>query len=369
MESESVVIYAERQPMAGIAFPGPHQIYRNPRISVEKRYLGNLHPDEVRVEMAYAGVCGTDVHLVESNPETGYIRSSAPAVIPPEGRIIGHEGVGRVIATGTNVHHISSGAYITFESIIVCHYCDMCRKGRFNQCHQAKLLGLEKDGIFATIADIPAVLVHDVTALIKTTQDLRAFACVEPAGVAYVACQNTRVAGGDKVIIFGGGPIGLFCAILAKTVFGAAVVNIVEPIEFRRQLAAQWCDQVYDVEEFFDDAPKNIDVVIEACGYLSNVTRIFRHMNANGRIALLARSGTPLILDAVDHMITNAVSIMGSRGHLGGAFIDLMNLYQQHRIPLDAVVTSVVNGVTELGELLKSTDKILQNNCKALIKF
>ncbi|MCP4712394.1 MAG: alcohol dehydrogenase catalytic domain-containing protein, partial [Planctomycetes bacterium] len=298
-------------------------------LSVEKRELENLQPDEIRVAMIYAGLCGTDVHLVETNPDTGYIRSSAPAEISSQGRIIGHEGVGKVIETGANVRHVQPGAYVTFESIIVCHYCDVCRKGHFNQCRHAKLLGLEKDGLFGTIVDVPAMLAHDVTELSGNDKDLRAAACIEPAGVAYVACQNTRITGGDVVAVFGGGPIGLFTAMLSKKIFGASAVHVVEPVAFRRKFAEQWSDYVYDVEEFFDNCPADIDVVIEASGELNNVSRIFRRLNANGRIALLARSGVPLVLDAVDHMITNAVSIIGSRGHLCGAFSDIINLYKK----------------------------------------
>jgi threonine dehydrogenase-like Zn-dependent dehydrogenase len=74
MESKVVVIHAEREPMVGVPNPGPHQIYRNPRVSVEIQELGDLHPYDIRVEMIYAGLCGTDVHLIETNPDTGYIR-------------------------------------------------------------------------------------------------------------------------------------------------------------------------------------------------------------------------------------------------------------------------------------------------------
>jgi len=369
MESKVVVIYADREPLEGIANPGPHQIYKNPRVTVEKRILTELHPDDLRVEMIYAGLCGTDVHLVERNPDTGYIRSSAPAVIPTEGRVIGHEGIGKVIEAGSNVHHIKPGAYVTFESIIVCHYCDVCRKGRFNQCRHAILLGLEKDGLFGSVVDVPAKLAHDVTKLIKNDNDLKAGACVEPAGVAYVACQNTRIAGGDIVIVFGAGPIGLFTAILSKIVFGASDIHIVEPVEFRRTFARKWIDHVYDVDEFFDNCPQCVDVVIEASGDLNNISRIFRRVNANGRIALLARSGVPMVMDAVDHMITNAVSMIGSRGHLCGAFTDILSLYKKGRIPLDEIVTSVVSGPEKLCGLLKSTEKILNENCKVLVRL
>ena len=229
MKSEVLVIRADKKPLEGVTNPGPHQIYRNSRLSVEERDTGDLHPDEIRVKMIYAGLCGTDMHLVETNPETGYILCSAPADIPQEGRIIGHEGVGRVIAVGSHVSFIKLDTYVTFESIIVCHHCDVCRRGQFNQCRHAKLLGLEKDGLFATVADVPAMLTHEVTALAKTDAGLKAAACVEPAGVAYVACQNTRVAPGDVVVIFGAGPIGLFSAMLSKIIFGASRVYIIEP--------------------------------------------------------------------------------------------------------------------------------------------
>jgi threonine dehydrogenase-like Zn-dependent dehydrogenase len=369
MESRVVVVHADIEPIEGIANPGPHQIYKNPRISVEHRELGELLSDEVRVEMIYAGVCGTDVHLVETNPDTGYIRCSAPARIPHEGRVIGHEGVGKVIEVGSHVRHVKLGDYVTFESIIVCHYCDECRRGDFNQCRNALLFGLEKDGLFGTVADVPSMLTHNVNALAKSKKGLKTAACIEPAGVAYVACQNTDLKAGDVVVVFGAGPIGLFSAMLSKVVFGASRVYTVEPVPFRRNLARKWSDEVYDIEEFFDRGPSSIDVVMEASGHMDNVRRVFRRLNANGRVALLGRSGEPLVLDAVDHMITNAVSLIGSRGHLGGAFANILSLCQNARISLDDVVTQVVSGPEKLCELLRSPEKILEENCKVLVNF
>jgi len=303
MQSEVVVVYADREPAKGIDNPGPHQVYRNPRVCVEERKLGELHPDEVRVKMRYAGLCGTDVHLVETDPDTGYIRCSAPADIPAEGRIIGHEGVGEVIAAGAHIRHVKPGDIVTFESIIVCHYCDVCRKGRFNQCRNARLLGMEKDGLFGTVVDVPGMLAHDVKAMAKTSQGLKAAACVEPAGVAYVGCQSARVTAGDVVVIFGAGPIGLLCAMLSKNIFGASVVYMVEPVEFRRKLAQKWSDYVCSNDQFFTNCKHRVDVVLEASGHTENINRIFPRLNAEGRVALLARSGEPLVIKAIDHMI------------------------------------------------------------------
>jgi (R,R)-butanediol dehydrogenase / meso-butanediol dehydrogenase / diacetyl reductase len=123
MGSVQIRLYAEEKPVAGIAHPGPHQVYRHPFVRLEKSTLGPLKEEDIRVEMLYAGICGTDIHLTEKNRDTGYIKSSAPLSIPAnQGRRIGHEGVGRVMETGRMVRHIRAGSYVTFESIIVCHY-------------------------------------------------------------------------------------------------------------------------------------------------------------------------------------------------------------------------------------------------------
>lgn len=369
MKTKVVVVHADRDPVPGVRNPGPHQLYRNPRVTVEERVLGSLNPDEIRVKMIYAGLCGTDVHLTETNPDTGYVRCSAPARIPAEGRVLGHEGVGRVLAAGSHVRHVRPGSYVTFESIIHCGYCDVCRRGNFNQCLRARLFGLEKDGLFGSVVDIPSILTHNVTALVKTDAGLRAAACVEPASVAYVACENTRVAGGDMVVVFGAGPIGLFAALLCDRVFGASSVYLVEPVEFRRKFAAKWIKHVYDVDEFLERCPRNVDVVLEASGCMANISRLFRRISANGRVALLARGGESLILDAVDHMITNAISVIGSRGHLGGAFARILTLYQSGRLDPGGIVTEVLDGPDKLCAMLKTPEVILQRNCKILVRF
>jgi len=370
METTEIRLYADEKPIPGILNPGPHQRYCNPLVRLETKEIPPLGEDEIQVEMIYAGLCGTDVHLVGKNKENGYILSSAPLSIPDQkGRRIGHEGVGKVIAKGRLVKHLDVGMYVTFESILVCHYCDVCRKGHFNQCRNAKLAGLEVDGLFGNIVNVPSMLAHDITDFVKTDADLIAMACVEPAGVAYVACQNTGIQGGDNVMIFGAGPIGIFTAMLSKLVFGASSVHVVEPVSFRRKQALQWADRVYDPTELKEKFNDNIDVVIEASGDMDNINKIFRNIKPNGRVALLARSGKALRIDAMDHMITNAIYIIGSRGHLCGAFSDIMTLYKQGRVPLGSIVTHVADGIGALKDLLEKPSKIVGENCKVLARF
>ncbi len=111
MKTKVCVLYARKDPMTGCQKPKPNQLYKEPVIEIEERTLDDLKPGHVRVKMLSAGICGIDIHLTQTCPESGYMINSAPAYIPAEGRIIGHEGVGRVLEIGSNVDFIKEGAY------------------------------------------------------------------------------------------------------------------------------------------------------------------------------------------------------------------------------------------------------------------
>ena len=370
VRTQALVLRAERSPMPGVEAPGPHQLFRHPRLAIEERKLAPLAPAAIRAEMLYVGICGTDLHVVESDPRTGYVRGSAPLSVGPEGRVLGHEGVGRVLEVGDGVSHVRPGSLVTFESIIRCHHCDPCRRGSFNQCESAVLLGMERDGLFATLVDVPAILAHDVSDLEPLEGGVHAAACIEPAACGYVACSLCRVSPGEEVVVFGAGPIGLFAAMLSRLAFGAGTVHVVEPVAFRRQLASRWADRTWDLEEFFAEGPAgSIDVLIEASGAVENVARAVERLGPNGRVALLGRSGRPLELPRIDHLITNNISIVGSRGHLCGAFSRILRLYRAGRLPLHEAVTEVVEGLRGLQERLATPSHVSQRNCKVLARI
>jgi threonine dehydrogenase-like Zn-dependent dehydrogenase len=259
---------------------------------------------------------------------------------------------------------------VAFESLETCHRCAACRNGSFNQCANAVLIGMQRDGVFAEIVELPAQLAHDVNDLAADEAGRRAAACIEPAACSFVALRLARVQPGEHVLIFGGGPIGLFTAMLARLAFGAAHVAIVEPLPFRREFARRWADRVCDVEEFFaEPARRPADVLIETSGRLENVDRSLVRIGANGRIALLARCGAPLSLRRVDHLITNNLSIIGSRGHLGGAVGRILQLYREARLPLHEAVTEVAQGLDGLKSALSDPAALAGKHCKLLARL
>lgn len=369
IQRAAIVLHAEEQPLRGVARPGTHELYRNPRVTCDQRTLGPLRPDFVRVKMKYVGLCGTDLHAAEADPNTGYVRTSSPASIPAKGRILGHEGIGQIAQAGRNVPHLREGAWVIFDSIIACRQCDRCKRGFLNQCRHARLLGLEEDGLFAASVDLPAGIVHDVSTYIESDADARALALLEPAAVAFVACRKAKVKRGERLTIFGAGPIGTYCAMLACNVFGAGEIAVVEPVEFRRRFAARWAEHVFTPAEFALSQCDSFDVAFEASGVLNNVDSVLPRMNAAGRIVVLGRSGEPLHLSATDDLITNAISIMGSRGHHGGAYEMLLQLYAEKKFsPADAV-TSVIHGLDKLAELMRSPDDVIQHDNKILVQI
>jgi (R,R)-butanediol dehydrogenase/meso-butanediol dehydrogenase/diacetyl reductase len=356
--------------MAGVECPCPQQIYRRPRLTLEERSLSVVPAGCVRVEMNLVGICGTDLHAVQCDPASGYILGSTPLDIGPEGRVLGHEGIGRVREVGAGVAGIRRGDWGAFESLETCNRCEPCRKGRFNQCLNAILVGMQRDGLFAEVVDLPAQLVHDVSDLAASDAGRRAAACIEPAACSLVALSAARLKPAEDVLIFGAGPIGLFAAMLSRLAFGAASVQIVEPLQFRREFARRWADRVYDVEEFFaEPVQRSVDVLIEASGQLENVDRALLRLGPNGRAVLLGRSGRSLTLQRVDHVITNNVAIIGSRGHLGGAVGDLLNLFRGKRLPLHEAVTGVVCGLDGLKAMLEKPAALPAEHCKVLAQL
>lgn len=365
---QALVYRADRAPLAGVARPGPHQLYRRPRLDVEPRPLGAVPAGHVRVAVRLVGVCGSDRHVMQCDPASGYIVGSVPLEVGAEGRVLGHEAVGEVREVGAGVSGLARGAWVALESLRTCRRCDACRRGHFNQCAAVVLVGMQADGFFREVVDVPVELVHDVSDLAASEAGRHAAACLEPAACSFAALRRARVVPGDRVLIFGAGPIGAFAALLARAAFGAAAVCVAEPGAARRALARRWADRVCDPDEAAAD-PTPVDVVVECSGELANVDRVVERLAPHARVVLLARRGAPLTVQRTDHLITNHVTILGARGHLGGAMLDVLRLERAGRVRLAETVTAVVDGFDGLRAALVAPDEVAQAQCKLLARL
>lgn len=161
-----------------------------------------LAEEEVLIKVRYAGVCGSDVTIYKGKHPT----ARTPV-------ILGHEFIG-VVEKVNSVKRgdLSPGDRVVVEPLISCGECEACRSGHWHVCRSLKLLGIHTDGGFAEYVKAPAGKVIKL----KDSINDRVAALTEPFAVGFHVNQQAGIKAGDKVLIIGGGPIGLVIGIVAK---------------------------------------------------------------------------------------------------------------------------------------------------------
>lgn len=217
-----------------------------------------LGPEDVRVEVACSGICGTDLHVYG-----GMVFGSASN----EPRPFGHEFAGRVVEIGSAVTTLDIGERVTAIPNTPCGKCSLCRAGRGHACQNRG--GLRSGSWAQTVV----IREQNVFQLPERVSD-RLGALTEPLACAVRAVDRSDLRSGDRVCVVGGGPIGLFVAAVAKA-SGASTVIVSEPRSYRRDLAgALGVDVVVDpttedVRSVVFDLTDGLgaDVVFEAVGH------------------------------------------------------------------------------------------------------
>ena len=178
--------------------PEPH--------SVELREIPvpNIGPDDVLLEVAAVGVCGSDLHQWTA-------QHSWPVNYPVT---LGHEFAGRICEVGKSVTGFAEGDRVCSETAAVINpHSPMTRIGRYNLDPSRKGFGYGVDGAMTQKVKVPARCLHRVPDKLP----LRLAALTEPCCVAFSAvATNVTILPGDRVLVLGPGPIGLLCAAVAR---------------------------------------------------------------------------------------------------------------------------------------------------------
>lgn len=180
-------------------------------------------PGQVELAPAFVGICGTDLHIFHGDMDA---RVKAPAVI-------GHEMSGRVVRVGAGVEGYAAGDPVTVMPVSWDGTCPACCRGHRHVCQSLDFIGIDSPGAMQQRWTVPAA------ALVRLPESLpldRA-ALVEPTAVAVHDVRRAGVRPGDRVTVFGGGPVSVLIALVAKAVGGD--VRVVEPDAHRRRLADQ----------------------------------------------------------------------------------------------------------------------------------
>lgn len=254
---------------------------------------------EAIVEVAWCGICGTDLHeytegpmLIRPTPHP--LTGQAPPIT------LGHEFSGRVVALGQDVVEASVGDRVVVDPCWRCGTCYWCRRGDYHVCRRGGSVGLASDGALARLVRVQgAGLVR-----IPESVDDRIAALAEPLAVGLHAVRRAHVRPGDRVVVVGAGPIGA-AAVLAARAAGATEIIVSEPRLGRRHLAEQ-VGATRTLDPGTQDIRNEVrsmteavgaDVVLECTGGGHLVAPSLELVRRGGRLVLLGIGTDSAVID------------------------------------------------------------------------
>lgn len=231
--------------------------------------------DEIRIRIAAAGICGTDLSVVH-----GTFDAPGPRPLTP-----GHEFAGTIDAVGANVIGFRPGDRVAADPNRYCGTCDWCLRGAYNLCRRWAATGLTLPGALAEYVCVPARF----AITLPESVSFAAGAMIEPLSCAVHAFDRGGLRAPASMLIYGSGTMGLCCLVLAADM--GLTVDVVERHEPRRQRALQFGARTAVVTG--DDLPDvGYDYVVEATGAPAAAADALERIATRG--TLLQVGATPI---------------------------------------------------------------------------
>ncbi|WP_218221149.1 zinc-binding dehydrogenase [Nesterenkonia sp. Act20] len=287
---------------------------------------------EVQIEVAYSGICGTDLHVLHGDMDQ---RVQIPSAL-------GHEMSGRVHRVGEGVVGISTGDAVTVMPLKWCGQCKTCRAGHQHICPQLQFIGIDSPGAMQSRWTVPAETVVPVPANV----DLREAALIEPLAVAVHDVSRSRLVAGETALVIGGGPIGQLIALVALRA-GANVV-LSEPDQGRRHFASENGIRTVDplsadLAAVLDEHTDGVgaDVVFEVAGLSATALDAMQHARPRGRVVIVAIHPKPVPMD-LHRMFWRELEVLGARVYERADFDKAVELLSAGQLPVHRLISDVV---------------------------
>ncbi len=313
-------------------------------------------PDEVVIEVAHCGICGSDLHVTEF----GFV---------PRGTVLGHEFAGTIVEVGRDVApRWKVGDRVTALPIKTCQKCEPCADGLPSLCSSGLFTGtnLETPGAYAQYVKARGVMLQALPAGVSFAEG----AMVEPLAVSHHAVEMAGNIEGASVLVIGAGPIGVGAALFARLA-GARHVVVSEPSPTRRQRALDvgathaLDPKAGDVAEGFARiAGCRPQVVFECVGNAGLLQQALDLVGVRGRVVV---AGVCFEEDRIRPLagITKEVSVQFSQCYTEHDFAGVIDALAKGRADASPMLTQIIsfNELPDAFEALrKPTDQ-----CKLLI--
>jgi len=289
-------------------------------------------PGEVRIDVAYTGICGTDLHILHGSMDQ---RVHAPAVI-------GHEMSGRIIELGPDVTGWSEGDPVTVMPLEWCGECPACLAGNSHICQRLIFVGIDSAGSMQQSWTVPARLL----VRLPEGMPLRDAALVEPTAVAVHDVGRAALVKGEQVMVVGGGPVGLLVAVVAREMGGDVLVLEVD--QHRRSVISDLGFHVLDptaddVAAFVDtwSGGAGVPLAFEVSGSQAGLDAAVDLLAVRGRLVVVAihPEARPVSLF---RLFWRELTLIGARVYERADFERAVELVSSGVIPAGALISAVL---------------------------
>lgn len=227
----------------------------------------------VRVAIRHIGICGTDYHIFEG---------THPFLEYP--RIMGHELSGVVIDPNGSAT-LKAGDAVVINPYLPCYHCPACLDGKTNCCETLKVIGVHSDGGMTEEIIMPEINLYQAKGL-----SLRDAAMVEFLSIGAHAVRRTELKHGARVLVVGGGPIGLGVAFFAKIAGGD--VTVLDAAPDKLDAARGFGFTAFGIGETEGEAfnakkGAGFDAVFDATGSIRAMNQSIFHVRSGGAYTLV----------------------------------------------------------------------------------
>lgn len=287
-------------------------------------------PGEALLKVRVVGICGADVASYTGNqPFTTYPR------------IPGHEFSAEIVTLPENYEgELKPGDVVTANPYFNCGTCYSCRRGHVNCCHDNQTMGIQRDGSFCEYVAMPVERIYAGKGL--TAEQL---AMIEPFSIGWHALSRAEVKPGDKVLVIGAGPIGLFALISAKR-YGAEVY-VADILDGRLEKALAFGadgmvnTKTTDLAEYTKQVTDGgFDVCVEACGAPETFLGCIHSCAFAGNIILIGngKRDTTFLHSII---LKKELNVYGSRNSLPKDFKELIDYVASGAVDLSKMVSAI----------------------------
>lgn len=315
--------------------------------------------NHVRIEVAFCGVCGTDIHVLNDT-----FRNYPPV-------ILGHEFSGTVIEIGRNVSGVRIGERIAGlgATAVACGQCQYCQSGNFIFCLSRRGMGHGVDGALTRYV----ILRPDQLYRVPDHLSMEEAAMSEPfAAAVHAVTELTTTRLGDVALISGPGPIGLLCLKLLVAEGIKTIVAGIDGDELRLETARQIgaADTINVKERSLNDAlqehtdGRGFDVAFECAGHPNSVRGCIEALRPLGRYTQVGICGCEVQFP-MDQIFYKQLTVQGSICYTTKTWDRMMNIFAQGRIRLNDLISLRL----PLSEWRKAFDLFTQRHALKVLMY